>query len=134
MRKSEQKLWDAMKRRAPQGWWLQRVENLMGAGMPDVLVVSPTGRSCWIELKAPTKPKRPTTPLLGNGGLRCEQINWHIKARDTGLSSCVLARDDQGGLYLVGNEHAAYMNAMSVDQLLECSVANHWDGVWEILA
>ena len=43
MRKAEQKVWDAMKRNAPKGIWMQRVENLAGDGMPDVYVEGALG-------------------------------------------------------------------------------------------
>lgn len=78
MRKPEQLLWDAMKRNLPKDLDLQRVENLVGEGMPDVYV----GRSGkWVELKAPPRiPARANTPLLGDRwGLRTSQKNWHIK-------------------------------------------------------
>lgn len=77
MRKPEQLLWDAMRRNLPSALWLQRVENVVGDGMPDVYV----GRSGkWVELKVPQRvPARASTPLLGQHGLRLSQINWHIK-------------------------------------------------------
>ena len=58
MRLKEQRLWDAMRKAAPKGVWLQRVENIVVDGMPDVYAVETEGGACWVELKAPVRPKR----------------------------------------------------------------------------
>lgn len=130
MRKQEQRLWDNMRRHAPKGVWMQRVENLVGEGMPDVWVAP----AAWVELKAPHLPKRSTTPLLGKDeGLRPAQINWHLKAAKSGVTSYVLIRDDQQNLYLLAGAHAAAMNSWPAEFVAEMSLARTWNGIWGVL-
>lgn len=129
MRKAEQRLWDAMKRNAPKGWWLLRVENVAGEGMPDVFAAA-NGQYAWIELKSAIVPARATTPLLGSGGLRLSQINWHLKAATVGLRSWVLIRDNADSIYLVSGQLAARINDMTSAQLFRNAVALDWATVW----
>jgi hypothetical protein len=93
VRKAEQKVWDAMKRaqkRIAPKLWMQRVENLVGDGMPDVYVEGP-----WIELKAAKLPKRLTTRLQYSEGVRQSQVNWHLKAETRGVISYILVRVEE---------------------------------------
>ena len=126
MRQREQRLWDAMRKAAPPHVWLQRIENVVGEGMPDVFVAA-HGSSCWVELKAAIRPKRDTTPLLGSDGLRLSQINWHIKAASVGLRTYVLIRDDKRALYLVP---AHDLNARSSSEIENQSFAHTWHGIF----
>ena len=130
MRLKEQRLWDTMKRNAPTtGVWLDRVENIMVDGMPDVHVGA--RRWTWVELKAPKRPKRATTPLMGaKEGLRVSQVGWHMKAASMGLPSWILIRDDQRQLYLVSGSYAAEVNDMTASQLMEISVADNWTAIF----
>jgi hypothetical protein len=129
MRKAEQRLWDTMRRRAPRELWLQRIENLVGEGVPDVYAAGP-----WIELKAPHRPVRASTPLLGKKeGLRPAQIAWHAKASSVGVRSFILIRDDSGRLYLLPGALAEDVNGWTAAECDRESVANHWEGVWDVL-
>lgn len=132
MRKAEQRLWDTMRRRLPDAWWAQRVENIVGEGMPDVYVEP---GHAWVELKAPRRPSRSTTPLLGSKeGLRSSQIAWHARAAALGVRSFVLVRDSEGELYLLPGGLAPDINTWTAEECARESVANHWEGVWEVLA
>jgi len=136
MRKSEQRLWDSFKRNAPAWLWLQRVENLVGEGMPDVYVGA-SGK--WVELKAPgSTPVRGTTPLLGSGGMRPSQIAWHAKAAETSAAtrSYILIRTPEMELLLIPGREAGVVNLMSLGELRERSVIKadpSWEAVVEKL-
>lgn len=132
MRKDEQRVWDTMKRNAPDGLWMERVENMVADGMPDLWVGSML-RHCWVELKAAKMPKRVTTPLLGSDGLRTSQMNWHRKAHARGLPVYTLTRDDKGGLYLVGCEHSDDLNAMPAVVMMQHSLADNWVDIFKEL-
>lgn len=132
MRKREQLLWDAMKRNLPAALWMQRVENLVGDGMPDVYI----GRTgCWVELKAPSRiPTRPTTPLLGKEGLRQSQKNWFIKHRTMAApESYILIRALDGEIFLIAGMHADGVNEMTVEVLRHESMADSWPAVADVL-
>lgn len=131
MRKEEQRVWDTMKRNAPADLWMERVENMVGDGMPDLWIGA--RRHCWVELKAAKMPKRATTPLLGADGLRTSQTNWHRKARARNLPVYTLTRDDQGGLYLVSCEHSDELNAMPAAVMAQHSIASNWVDIFKEL-
>ncbi len=117
MRKPEQKLWDKMRKEKPRGFYLERVENGLGAGMPDIYCKWQGGH-CWVELKAPNIPKRKSTRLLGNAGLNQSQINWHLQHSALKLSSWILIRTvDRKILYLVRGIHAESVNNWPADDL-----------------
>jgi hypothetical protein len=133
MRKKEQLLWDSMKRNCPSALDLQRVENVVGDGMPDVYV----GRSGkWVELKAPGRvPVRPETPLLGKAdGLRTSQVNWHMKHSSMNApESFVLIRTPDGELIMIPGSAAPVINALPLRAARECSVASTWQQIIKAL-
>jgi hypothetical protein len=132
MRKPEQRVWDSMRRSRPADVLIERVENQLIAGMPDVHYVCRNGAG-WIELKAAVVPVRPTTPLLGKGGLSQEQINWHIKYSQFGGVSFVLVRYDVGGIFLVDGRKAPVLNDMPLMEMADHTLANSWGGVFNVL-
>ena len=133
MRQREQRLWDAMRKAAPRGAWLQRIENVVGDGMPDVFVCGAGGGCCWVELKAPVRPARLSTPLLGSAQLRRSQINWLAKAAALRLRAHVLIRDDKRTLYLVPAACAETLNGMPLDAVAQASMACDWRNIYREL-
>lgn len=134
-RKPEQLVWDAMSAyfKKHPGLWLERVENVVADGQPDVRVAS----HCHIkevELKAAKIPARADTPLLGKKGLRVSQVSWHRKAAIYGLPVFTLIRDDRKRLYLVHCMHAQDINNMTVEQLRAVSLAEDWAGIYKVLS
>lgn len=135
MRKAEQLLWDSFKRNAPSQLDLQRVENLVGDGMPDVYV-GYSGK--WVELKAPpTIPVRPGTPLLGtHSGLRQSQINWHLKHCWNGIAprSYILVRTSDRELILLPGGAADIINGLPLIELrtYRCALGT-WPDIMEAL-
>lgn len=135
MRKQEQRLWDTMKRNAPSEFWLERVENVCVPGMPDVSASHAGGTHCWVELKAPTAPKRETTRLMGPAeGLSLAQINWHLKAASMNQRSYILVRDSGRNLFLLPGKMAAIANDLPSSQMREHSLAGTWPHIFEVLA
>jgi hypothetical protein len=133
MRLKEQRLYDSLKRNVPRGWWLQRIENVMEAGMPDVLVTMP-GRQAWVELKSPRAKKRGTSLLLGTEGLSIAQINWHSKAVALDVLAYILVRPaDTSELFLIESGHAPDVNEWSVADAEAHRIAASWDQVMQAL-
>lgn len=133
MRLKEQKLWDGWRTKRPKDFWLERIENMVSEGIPDVRVAWRPGGHTFVELKAPIAPKREATPLMKNDGLRISQINWHIKTHSLGGRSWVLIRDDRGRVLFVPGRLAAEMNQMSYGDLLAESYAHDLHQVYEVL-
>ena len=129
MRKAEQKLWDTMKRNTPKTRWVQRVENLVGEGMPDLFIAP----CYWIELKAPKPVKRNATALLGPSKLRPAQIGWHLRAYTHAIDSYILIRVDGGKeIFLLPGRMAAHVNEMTMTEIRSQSAASSWVELWRI--
>jgi hypothetical protein len=126
MRKSEQLLWDRLKRcrdlRAPM-LYMERMENRLGEGRPDIDTLW-RGRFVPVELKqVDAYPARSNTPVLGSRGLNQQQVNWHLSWRQHGGTSLILVgvRDAQS-LYLVNGSQADDLNRLSRAELPLMSV------------
>lgn len=115
---------------------LTRIENSVLSGAPDVNGCL-EGEDVWIELKAPTEPKRATTPLLtrsGNHPLLLSQINWFAQQRQAGGIAFILLRTDKHIFLVDGTKHADTINEWTVPMFIErstlvCPVptpANQW--------
>lgn len=91
MRKPEQRLWDRMRKAIGRDVYLERIENLVTVGMPDVMVTV-NGRVGFVELKSVEKfPAKFSTKVLGDQkGLSIAQRNWHKSFRRAGGWSFVL--------------------------------------------
>lgn len=126
MRKAEQRLYDRMRRAAPSHIWLQRVENLVGNGMPDVYVAGAC-RGAWVELKSVRRPKRDATRLLGTSPLRTSQVNWLLKAATKGVEAYVAVGDERGALWVVPATVARWANDAPLKSFQEWSVAGEWE-------
>lgn len=133
MRLKEQRVWDTFKRHCPKEFFCDRVENMVGDGIPDVHIITEDGLCVWVELKAATRPKRSTTPLLGKEGLRQSQMNWHVQAAKREAPVFTLIRDDQGALYLVHCKHSDKLNEMTCYELNELSIASSWKDIFRYL-
>ncbi len=126
MRKPEQRLWDRFSDNVSgPRLWLQRIENVVAVGMPDVVAIS-DGAVSWIEMKYSARPARESTPLLSSRGLTPEQRNWHLDWRSCGGTSFVLIGDDQRALYLIEGYLADEVNQMTVARLQGLSIARSW--------
>lgn len=99
MRKPEQRVYDAMKANCADGVRLERIENAVGSGLPDVHCLR-HGVTRWVELKALKQPKRANTPLFKKKTMRRDQVAWHLSYNSAGGRSFILARDDKRVLYL----------------------------------
>ena len=116
MRKEEQRLWNTMRNNKPRRILLNRVENYVGAGMPDVYLRS-LGLAVWVELKSPTAPKKVTTRLLGDQGLSVEQINWHLESASLELPTWILIRDSLKRLWVAPGRMAVVINELTAVEL-----------------
>lgn len=137
MRLPEQKLWDAFRTRAvpyKDALWLERIENMVGEGTPDVRSASQR-KECWVELKAPRAPRRSTTPFLGDEGLRQSQMNWHRRAAFFGMSAYTLmrARNDHDKIALVHCSRSDELNAMAWVEIRVVALALDWEEIFEVL-
>jgi hypothetical protein len=135
MRLKEQRLWDTLKRQTDgSSLWLQRIENLCVAGMPDVLAVNGRGDLKWVELKACDVPKRGSTALLGDrSGLNPAQRGWHLKAASMNVQTWVLVRAGKEH-FLVPGRFAAEINDWPLSLFkLEPSVAEGWEQIVKVL-
>src|SRR4249919_4400266 len=96
--KPENKLWQNMRTNMlTKGDRVDRIENSVSSGAPDVNGCL-AGEDVWVELKAPTEPKRAETPLMtsnGNHPLLQSQINWFARQAQAGGIAYILIRTDK---------------------------------------
>ena len=123
-RTDEQKLYDRMKKHRPPRCKLERIENAVGEGEPDVRVFGWNGWVCWVELKfAKRANKRPSTPALGDAkGMRQSQMNWIAERTARGIVCFILIADDLGRIYLMSGHQVDLINGMTARELADNAV------------
>lgn len=131
MRLPEHRLWDRFRRNSARlGMLLNRVENLVGVGDPDVETIAVGGVVSKVELKAvETPPKRATTPLLGRDGLTAEQRNFMIRWTSHGGRGFVLIGVGVGPAaeqHLVSGVHADEINSWPLVEVRRRALASDW--------
>lgn len=138
MRKQEQRLWDRMRNNRPHDVRLERMENGVGEGTPDVCVLA-GGIVSWVELKArETPPARPDTPLLSAAhGANPAQRNWHMDWMRHGGRSFFLIGVGKGATakqWLLPGAMYDAVNDMSLDAVRAAAVAaEQWTKIFERL-
>lgn len=130
MRKPEQRLYDSMKANCADGVRLERIENGVGSGAPDVHAIR-LGVTRWIELKVVKRPVRDTTPLIKNDTLRREQKAWHLSYHSAGGQSFILVRDDQRQLYLFPGSMVLHLPDVPLRKCLELCAHPNWHAVYK---
>lgn len=118
-------MYDAMKRNCADGVRLERVENAVNTGTPDVHGTR-RGRTCWIELKVLRRPRRPATPLFKKKTMRKEQVAWHLSYASVGGRSVILVRDNLQQLYLFPGSMANVLHELTYSMCCKYSVAS-WE-------
>lgn len=120
-------MWQVMRVRFPKvGDRLDRIENSVSSGAPDVNGCL-EGEDVWVELKAPTEPKRADTPLLGcsaNHELLITQQGWMKRQQQAGGIAFVLIRTDKRMLLIDGTKYATgpHFNKYTVQQMINIAL------------
>lgn len=132
MRFKEQKLWDDFRKEKPPFFWLQRIENMVGAGLPDVYLIN-RKNAAWVELKSVIRPVKMSTRYLGDEGLRTSQKGWHTKAGIyPSIRSYVLIRDDKNEInFLAPGEYAYDINDWDLKEIRKHSLADSFQSVYD---
>jgi hypothetical protein len=115
---------------------LQRIENMVGDGIPDVLTLR-SGKVTFCELKVAERiPARPGTPLLGDKkGLNVEQRNWHLDwTMNGGRSMIIVGIQDQSVHFALWGHLADRVNAMSYNDMHSaCAIMSNGVNFWRRL-
>lgn len=126
MRLKEQRLWDRMRSHRPEDVRLERVENIMVDGFPDVLAKPRDAAPIVCELKAVMMlPAKPTTRVFGDDGLRVDQRNWLLDWHKYNGRAIILGSACEGAAALhwaLPAELADEFNGMTLQQLRLASV------------
>jgi hypothetical protein len=132
MRKKEQRLWDRMRaaKSAAPSVRLERIENLVGVGTPDVIALR-SGQVTWVELKSVDAfPVKATTRVLGAKGLSTAQRNWHYEWHAHEGRSLILVGVGTINIYAIPGFLADAVNEMSRLDLEKHSIANDWTALF----
>lgn len=124
---SEARLWQRAKEGLGPFFFLQRVENLVGEGVPDVILhCRKTGVCVFLELKY-----RPELPILGKTpvfkgayGLRPAQTAWIYWRAKAGAKICVLGRSGDN-LWLIPGNLALSLDKFTRDDLDREAIWRH---------
>ena len=123
MRKTERRLWDRMRRALNGRVRLERIENIVTNGMPDVLATC--NHVAFVELKAvEAPPVREMTRVLGDKGLSIEQRNWHLDFARWGGCSYILIGVGIEHLFMINGRRADEVNNMSMSELKKHSLGS----------
>lgn len=125
MRKPEQKLWDRWRNNMPPDIYLERVENLVWSGTPDVMAMW-RGKVTWVENKIAAWPKRKNTRIQFKHPPTPDQRNWHINWNQRGGTSYILVGIEQEVFLIPG------LRADDVPDMMPGAIkpfAIDWDGI-----
>lgn len=89
MRKPEQRLADRVRRNIGHRVLIERVENVVGIGMPDALILA-NKRVTWAEHKVADWPQRMSRRIQFKHPPTIEQRNWHMRWTRKGGQSLFL--------------------------------------------
>lgn len=129
LRLPEQKLWDKMRKALTSegGIYMERVENLVNEGTPDVSMATMHLGGFWTELKAQdVLPERATSKVLGSKGLNPHQKNWHLDWRRNGGRSFILVGIEQREFLLLGGIDHDSVNDWNINQMRANALAIGW--------
>jgi len=94
-----------------KGWWAQRLENSLSAGLPDVNLFIPGQADWWIELKHAEAKISKGLQTTVNLGLRREQCAWLTHAIKLHRNVALLVRIGDG--WYLWQSATAFKLAMS---------------------
>lgn len=136
MRHPEQRLWDNMRGALGKRCRLERIENLVGVGTPDVWVLTARhGIVTPVELKAVRSwPVRGATPVLGREGLSPEQRNWHLDWHRWGGRSLVIVGVGTEGPYAFDGKRADSINQLTKHEYVPQACAIGWERIFEVMS
>lgn len=128
MRLPEQRFWDRARRALVPILHAERIENLVGVGIPDVWFLAHTGLIMPTELKAIQGwPARATTRVLGpKAGLSVDQRNWHLTWKQAGGTSAVLVGVGGDRQYLFHGRLHDEINDFTQQDFYDRCAASTW--------
>lgn len=115
------------------GLRLERLENMAGSGIPDVLCIR-NGIIRFVELKvARCIPARASTRLLGDDGLRLDQRNWLLDwTKHGGVAYVVIGIHDSPFHMVMEAKWADEINEMPLSTLKSfAKVAGNSPEFWQ---
>lgn len=124
---SEANLWKRMRGGITPFAFAQRLENLVGEGVPDIILHSrDNGRCALIELKCRVlAPVRANTPVFtGSHGLRPDQVAWIHGRASAGAAIFVLGQCGEE-VWLV---HGRYARDLAGMTRVDLDLVADWSG------
>lgn len=119
-RHPEQRLWDRLRANLGRKVHIERIENGVGSGTPDTLIIH-RSRVTWAEHKVAELPKRTTTRLQWKHPLTPEQCNWHLMWHKNGGNSFIVVGVNTD-LFAVPGEFADEVTGMTALGICNWSV------------
>jgi hypothetical protein len=120
-----------MKNHRPPQAKLERVENGVAEGTPDVHSIA-RAVTVWFELKALRRPKRVKTRFFPKKKLRVPQMAWHAEYAARGGRSFVLVRDHLYQLYLIPGGQLHLVKDMSTEEAMRRFAIADWGTLFNL--
>ena len=129
-----------MRNNASQSLALERIEDMLGSGFPDVMVKGEF--LVPVELKAVIGyPARATTRVFGDDGLNQAQKNWWLdysQRSGRGLIVCSVGGGNSAHHYAIEGRHAQEFNNMNRHDLrnyagVTCAGSAFWPLLWKYI-
>lgn len=135
MREREQLFWDRIRMRLGPVLRLERQENLVSVGDPDVICTAQGNWVTRLELKAKAGfPVRARTPVLGKAdGLSVAQRNWHLEHNKAGGISYVLIAVGSHEFFTIDGALHDEVNSFTKAELYEHTMASNWRALHALL-
>lgn len=127
MKGGEARLWTRMRAGIIDLCWVQRVENMVGEGLPDVILHRKAdGRCAFVELKCRTlAPVRSSSPVFnGSYGLRPAQVAFIHSRAVAGAAIFVLGQCGEE-VWLV---HGRYARDLAGMTRVDLDLVADWSG------
>jgi hypothetical protein len=129
-----------MRRNVGAQLFMQRIENVVTSGMPDVLINASVGKGVapviYAELKAIEKlPARETTPLLGaDRRLRVAQKNWHKDWNKHDGNSVIVVGVGSRKFFVVDGSKGDFVNDYNINDFrANALVVDSWSWFVELM-
>lgn len=134
MRKKEQRLWDRMREAIGLQARLERIENAVGVGRPDVDALVRNGGFAPVELKAiKAWPARPGTPVLGRDGLSLKQRNWLLDWGNWGGRAFIVVGVGPRDVFIFGHADHDRLNGFNTGQFRAAALGTSWQELLDLL-
>ena len=133
MKITESQLWKRISKECPDDIILQRDENIVGVGQPDVIGIKKGGFVFWLELKTAAKPVRKTSKVFKSGYVNPSQKLWFLKWTSLGANAFILLQMSHELYLMPGKPVIRDIDDLTVSDIEQYKVTNIFESLKDYL-